>query len=238
MADRTQYVQARRIRCGLCDQPFIYVHGWVTGSPLPEWVLTLGGALSPLVPFLGAGLAQLNKRDFKSEEADLPGLAHMEFAGEALCPHCRCWQLWMFATAGAARSRPLLYASPFLAMIPVMVLSLMFPRFENLGGATWVALTVILMIVVARRASRPRSSPVLVDGQDPRAFADEEFDEWVVACRRENADPVRKWARLCGLAKPAHTSVQSLGLLDLIGENRHPHLATERKLAARRGNRG
>ena len=221
---RVRWVQVRRIRCLLCEAPFVYVYSD-----------RLVGRSVPGVALLSSD-EQMERKALLHASAEFRETILSEYAGRAAGPHCGMLQPWMVITGGRRSwgSKLAAFAGAVVALAMTMLVAAAFRDarwFRDIGGLLWIGMPVLGMWVghwlYVWTVSRPKR---LEDEDDPRAMTDEKFDRWLRACSAEGDDPVRTWSNRVRLTDPLDDRIVSAGILDLLGEQDFGPLATEKRL--------
>jgi hypothetical protein len=194
------YVQARRILCEFCREPFTYVLGDrktfnVTGVPI---VSSDDG---------------MRKEAMKKAAAGLTKVARSKNAGQALCPHCKRYQTWM-----VSQSRMTAMGCGFLGGIVLAGLLAIF-------AGIWFQWSseVMLVVTVAGAAAGLGIGKVqsLDTGphleEDQRSLRDQDVPGLLARCLQGGYEPLLFWYLALGNKAKEKEALISLGVADVSG---------------------
>ena len=217
---KVHHVQARRIRCGSCEKPFVcLVEGdakvAVTGIPL---VSSDEGMRADLA---------------RKAEKELRSLDGKRWRERGLCPHCRRYQPWMIRRS-RWRLMPLWGLALFgAAIFPGSLVALLLPSTKAFAALRLgvLALSPFAGLYVGWRKALPDG--VQQGREDPASISDDDFWSLLKHCQRSDREPVAEWFLSLHEAAPKGTVLVSMGCRDLLDEEFFPEKwRTEQVLAA------
>lgn len=194
------YVQARRILCEFCRQPFTYLLGDrktfnVTGVPI---VSSDDG---------------MRKEAMKKASAGLAKVARAKNTGQALCPHCKRYQKWM-----VSQSRMTAMGCGFLGGIALAgIVALLAGIWFQWSSEVILGVTVagaIAGLVVGKLSSLDASPQQKEDG---RSLRDDEVPGFLKRSVQEGYEPFLFWYLTLGNKAKEKEALVSLGVSDLSG---------------------
>lgn len=194
------YVQARRILCEFCRQPFTYVHG-------DRKTFNVSG-----VPIVSSDDG-MRKEAMKKASAGLAKVARSKNSGQALCPHCKRYQKWM-----VFQSRMTGLGCGFLGGIAlgglVAILSGIWFQWssEVLLGVTAAGAVAGLAIGKLRSIEiGPHHK------EDQRSLRDDEVPGFLDRCLKGGYEPFLYWYLALGNKAKEKEALISLGVADVSG---------------------
>jgi hypothetical protein len=194
------YVQARRILCELCREPFTYVLGDrktfnVTGVPI---VSSDDG---------------MRREAMKKASAGLTKVARSKNAGQALCPHCKRYQPWM-----VSHSRMTGMGCGFLGGIVLAGLLAIFAGIWFQWSSEWMLLVTVAGAATGLAVGKVHS----LDGgpqlkEDQRSLPDQDVPGLLERCRSGGYEPFLFWYLALGNKVKEKEALISLGIADVSG---------------------
>jgi hypothetical protein len=195
------YVQARRILCEFCRQPFTYVLGDrktfnVTGVPLVS------------------NDEGMRKDAMKKAASGLARVARSKNQGQALCPHCKRYQGWMVRQSKMAG-----LGCGFLGGIAAAgLLAILAGIWFEWGSEVIFGVTIggSLLGVGLGQVWSLDGGPHR-DKEDQRAIRDDEVPRLLDRCRKEGYEPFLFWYLTLGNKTNEQEALVSLGISDSSG---------------------
>ena len=194
------YVQARRILCEYCQQPFSYlIHGKMTFRWSDWWTPSFKSLEAKA---LAAGVKSLEQ------------VAMKDLVGESLCPHCKCYQSWM-----VKNSREGVHGCGcLLVALPLMGLLLVNKKIRWDDWRFYVAIVLIMAVAysfgfVCRLLGMTRGPHV--NRSSPLSKTDFELVEHLTNSSQITQSPLTAWYLDATKRKPRKDeTVLDLGVLD------------------------
>ncbi len=200
------HAQARRIACEQCGKPFTFIFK-------DEDSFSVTG-----VPLLSND-DKMRAKALKQASNKLRKVSKEERKGQAMCPHCHCYQQWM-----VTRDRWTSLGCGFLLgglglLIVILLANWGFAFTNNYGELIlWSALAGAVLGAVLGRWSAISVGPH-PDEEDGRAMTDETFTDFLKACVQKDADPILTWHAVVSDETPGAKEIWvSLGLADFTGQ--------------------
>ncbi|MBL8810128.1 MAG: hypothetical protein JNM43_08130 [Planctomycetaceae bacterium] len=214
------YAQGRRIECDNCGQPFCYIHGGVESAQVTGL---------PLI----SGDDSMRRDALRQAVVGLKKTAKKAKVGEAICPHCKCYQNWMVSSS---RNREMgcfgVLGLLFFGILPGIFAAiynkqdLTMPLF--IGGSL-VGLVAGIMFGRSRALNRGPHE----DKQDDRSMTDQDFEKFLQKCESQEYDPFLYWWITLGHNPGEKQAPVSIGLEDTTTDPRFPQkLSTDAFIAA------
>ena len=212
------YAQGRRIVCEHCQNAYMYIHGGV------ESAQTTG------VPIVSSDDG-MRDTALRNAIAGLHKTAKKAKVGEAMCPHCQCYQGWM-------ASKSLLFNLGCFFLLGVVLLGIIaaivnaifdIGSFVTIVG--WSVVAGAILGLIAGKLVAIKVGPHHGE-EDNRAMNDDQFREFLAQCDEHDADPfLARWVTL-GNEPGEQQAVVSLGLEDQTGQPIYPaEMSTDHVLA-------
>ena len=195
------YVQARRILCEYCRQPFTYVLGErktfnVTGIPI---VSSDEGMQGEATKKAASSLAKIDKEKNK---------------GVSLCPHCKRYQGFM-----VTHSQMMGLGCGFLGGLGIVGFAAMMASIWFMWSSTVVmGLTLggsALGLAIGKKWALDRGPHR--DLEDQRALKDDEVPDLLARCQQEGDEPFLHWHLAVGEEPAEDEAFLSLGIRDTSG---------------------
>lgn len=214
------YAQGRRIECDSCGQPFCYIHGDV------QTARVIG------VPLI-SGDDRMRRDALKQAVAGLRFTAKVKQAGEAMCPHCQCFQNWM--VSAAQNSGMLWFGIPGMVLggiISAVGIAIAESRELVLPALTVGAVFGLVTGILFGRSQAPGRGPHH-DSIDDRSMTDDQFQTYLQTCEANEVEPFLAWWVGVG-NKPGDQELPvSVGLEDTTSAPKFPaNLSTDAFIAA------
>ena len=212
------YAQGRRVICEQCQNPFCYIAGGV------ESAQTTG------VPIVSSDEGMRDSA-LRQAIAGLRKTAKKRNVGEAMCPHCQCYQGWMVSNSLFSN----LGCFFLLGVILLGVASAILNAFFEFGGwitvVGWSVVAGAIIGLVIGKFMAITAGPHQGE-EDARAMTDDQFREFMAQCDEHDADAFLAWWITMGNEPGEKQAVVSLGMEDQTGQPAYPaEMSTDHVLA-------